>query len=62
MLLFWARREGFMTNGAEAITVLIICGGHANQKALVGIHAYEHTIDSFICTCVQPITIHDFVY
>ena len=50
-----------MTHEAEA-TVLMFGGGHANQKALVGIHVYEHTIDSFICTCVQPITIHDFMY
>ena len=61
MLLFWARREGFITYGAQA-TVLIFCGGHANQKTLVGIHAYEHTIDRFICICVQPIAIHDFMY
>ena len=37
VLLFWARREGFTTHGAEA-TVLIFCGGHANQKTLVGIY------------------------
>ena len=42
VLLFWATREGFITHGAEA-TVLIFCGGHASQKALVGIYMCMNT-------------------
>ena len=46
-----ALEKGFVTHGAQHIKCRIVI-----------IHAYKHTIDRFICTCVlQTITIHDSI-